>query len=215
MFAKCGDVDKAIHLFRSMNEKRTIISGTLVIVGLAMHGRGTEAVALFEEIVGSGVAPDGVVFISLLSACTHSGLIEQGREYFQSMRASFGIEAKIEHYGCMVDMLCRPGLVREAFQFVQEMPIEPKPIIWQTLINACRAIGELKLGEEISAQLIMNDLLYESNYVLLSNIYVRMSDWEEKRSVREAIPNSGMKKIPGRSQIELENEIHRVLPSCD
>ncbi|CAI0416712.1 unnamed protein product [Linum tenue] len=212
MFAKCGDVDKAIVLFRSMDEKRSIISWTSVIVGLAMHGRGTEAVALFEEMVGSGVAPDGVVFIALLSACTHSGLVEQGREYFESMRAIYGIEPKIEHYGCMVDMLCRAGLVKEAFEFVQEMPIEPNPIIGRTLINACRAHGELKLGEEISAQLIKNDPLYESNYVLLSDIYAKMSDWEKKRSVREAMEKKGMKKIPGRSQIELENEIHKVVP---
>ncbi|CAI0444374.1 unnamed protein product [Linum tenue] len=95
----------------------------------------------------------------------------------------------------MVDMLCRTGLVTEAFQFVQEMPIESNPIIWRTLINACRAIGELKLGEEISRQLIRNDPLYESNYVLLSNIYARMSDWEKKRSVREAMYRSGCWKF--------------------
>ncbi|CAI0415035.1 unnamed protein product [Linum tenue] len=148
MFAKCGDVDKAVVLFRSMDEKRSIISWTSVIVGLAMHGH----------------------------------------------------------------MLCRAGLVKEAFEFVQEMPIEPNPIIGRTLINACRAHGELKLGEEISAQLIKNDPLYESNYVLLSDIYAKMSDWEKKRSVREAMEKKGMKKIPGRSQIELENEIHKVVP---
>ncbi|CAN1828311.1 Pentatricopeptide repeat-containing protein At2g02980, chloroplastic [Linum perenne] len=207
MFAKCGDVDKAINLFRNMNGgSRTVISWTSVIVGLAMHGRGLEALSLFEEMVDNGVNPDGVVFIALISACTHSGLVDRGRECFDSMERKFKMEPKIEHYGCMVDMFCRAGKVKEAFEFVREMPIEPNPIIWRTLINACRSHGELKLGEEISAQLIRNDPMYESNYVLLSNIYAKMSDWEMKRSVREVMEKKGMKKIAGSTVIEMEHE---------
>ncbi|CAN0877602.1 Pentatricopeptide repeat-containing protein At5g56310 [Linum grandiflorum] len=203
MFAKCGDVDRAIDLFRSMNGK-TIISWTSVIVGLAMHGRGMEAVELFEEMVRNGVKPDGVVFIALISACTHSGLVDRGRDYFDSMKERFGMEPRIEHYGCMVDLFCRAGMVKEAFEFVREMDVEPNPIIWRTLINACRCHGELKLGEEISEELIRNDPCYEANYVLLSNIYAKMSDWEKKRSVREAMNMQGMRKIAGSTKIEFE-----------
>ncbi|KAJ6406247.1 hypothetical protein OIU84_009885 [Salix udensis] len=148
MFAKCGDVDKATNLFRSTRE-RNIVSWTSVIGGLAMHGRGVEAVAVFEEMIRSGVTPDDVVFIGLLSACSHSGLVDKGKKYFDSMRKEFGIVPKIEHYGCMVDMLCRAGLVKEALKFVQEMPIDPNPVVWRTLINACRAHGELKLGRKL------------------------------------------------------------------
>jgi pentatricopeptide repeat protein len=210
MFAKCGDVDKATNLFRSMRE-RNIVSWTSVIGGLAMHGRGVEAVAVFEEMVRSGVTPDDVVFIGLLSACSHSGLVDKGKGYFDSMRKDFSIVPKIEHYGCMVDMLCRAGLVKEALKFVQEMPIDPNPVVWRTLINACRAHGELKLGEKITRQLIRNEPMHESNYVLLSNIYAKMSDWEKKTRIREAMDMKGMKKIPGSTMIELDNEIYEFV----
>ncbi|KAJ4707909.1 Pentatricopeptide repeat-containing protein [Melia azedarach] len=210
MFAKCGDVDRALKLFRNMSG-RTIVSWTSVIDGLAMHGRGLEAVALFEEMVGAGVAPDDVVFIGLLSACSHSGLVDKGKEYFDLMKRDFGVVPKIEHYGCMVDMLCRAGLVKEAFEFVQKMPIQANAIIWRTVISACCAHGELKLGERITKWLIGNDPMHESNYVLLSNIYAKMFHWEKKTKIREVMDKRGMKKIPGSTMIELDNEIYEFV----
>ncbi|WRX33516.1 Pentatricopeptide repeat - like 10 [Theobroma cacao] len=210
MFAKCGDVDKALKLFRTMSE-RSIVSWTSVIVGLAMHGRGLQAVSLFHEMIRAGMVPDDVVFIGLLSACSHSGLVDKGKEFFDLMRKEFGILPKIEHYGCMVDMLCRAGLVREAVEFVQKMPNEPNSIIWRTLINACRTHGELKLGESIARQLIENEPMREANYVLLSNIYAKMFHWEKKTKIREVMDKKGMKKIPGSTMIELNNKIYKFV----
>ncbi|CAL5358967.1 unnamed protein product [Camellia sinensis] len=210
MFAKCGDVDKALNLFRDTSE-RTIVSWTSVIVGMAMHGRGSEAVTLFEEMRETGTAPDDVAFIGLLSACSHSGLVEEGWYYFNSMTKDFGIIPKIEHYGCMVDLLSRAGLIKEALEFVQKMPIEPNPIIWRALIIACRVHGELKLGESITKQLIRNEPMHESNYVLLSNIYAKMFHWEKKTVIREVMEKKGMRKIPGSTMIELDNEIYEFV----
>ncbi|XP_068314329.1 pentatricopeptide repeat-containing protein At4g21065-like [Pyrus communis] len=210
MFAKCGNVDKALKLFRNMSG-RTIVSWTSVIDGLAMHGRGMEAIALFEEMIGTGVAPDDVAFLGLLSACSHSGLVERGKRYFSSMEEKFQIVPKIEHYGCMVDMFCRAGCVKEALAFIQKMPIEPNPIVMRTLISACRAHGELKLGESITKQLIRSEPMQESNYVLLSNIYAKMNHWDKKTKIREAMDKKGMKKIPGSTMIELDHEIYEFV----
>ncbi|GAV88372.1 PPR domain-containing protein/PPR_2 domain-containing protein/DYW_deaminase domain-containing protein [Cephalotus follicularis] len=210
VFAKCGDVDKAMTLFRSMSE-RTIVSWTSVIVGLAMHGRGLEAVDVFEEMLGAGVAPDDVAFIGLLSACSHSGLVEKGRECFDSMSKVFGITPKIEHYGCMVDLLCRAGQVKAALDFVNKMPIEPNPVVLRTLVSACRVHGELKLGESITKQLINKQPLHESNYILLSNIYAKMLHWEKKTKIREVMDKKGMRKIPGSTMIELDNKIYEFV----
>ncbi|KAI4316314.1 hypothetical protein L6164_024305 [Bauhinia variegata] len=209
MFAKCGDVDKAIKLFRQMGE-RTIVSWTSVIVGLAMHGRGLEAIALFDEMIEAGVAPDDVAFIGVLSACSHSGLVEKGRHFFNSMK-KFSIVPKIEHYGCMVDLFSRAGLVKEALGFVQRMPIEPNHIIWRSIITACHARGELKLGESITKGLIRNEPMSESNYVLLSNIYAKMLRWEKKAKIREMMDMKGMKKIPGSTMIEVNNEMYEFV----
>lgn len=210
MFAKCGAIDKAIKLFRQMSV-RTIVSWTSVIVGLAMHGRGEEAVSVFKEMIEAGLAPDDVAFIGLLSACSHSGLVEAGRHYFNSMVEKFGIEPKIEHYGCMVDLFSRAGLVKEALDFVQQMPIEPNQIIWRSIITACHARGELKLGESITKQLIENEPMHESNYVLLSNIYAKLLHWERKTKIREMMDMKGMKKIPGSTMIELNNEMYEFV----
>lgn len=210
MFVKCGDVDKAIKLFRGM-KKRTIVSWTCVIVGFAMHGRGLEAIALFEEMRGSGTIPDDVTFIGLLSACSHSGLVDEGRSYFSLMVNEFSIVLKIEHYGCMVDLLSRAGLVNEALEFIQAMPIEPNPVIWRTLIAACRAQGELDLGERIMKKLIRKDPCNESNYVMLSNIYAKMSQWDRKNKIREEMDNKGLRKVPGSTMIELNGEIYEFV----
>lgn len=210
MFAKCGNVDKALKLFRNMSG-RTIVSWTSVIDGLAMHGRGMEAIALFEEMIGTGVAPDDVAFLGLLSACSHSGLVEKGKRYFSSMVEKFQIVPKIEHYGCMVDMFCRAGHVKEASEFIQKMPIEPNPIVMRTLISACHAHGELKLGESITKQLISSEPMQESNYVLLSNIYAKMNHWDKKTKIRETMDKKGMKKIPGSTMIELDHEIYEFV----
>ncbi|KAJ4958450.1 hypothetical protein NE237_025561 [Protea cynaroides] len=207
MFTKCGDVDEAVRLFRKMNEK-TIVSWTSVIVGMAMHGRGAEAIAFFEEMKRAGVRPDDVSFIGLLSACSHSGMVEEGQHYFDSMRSEFAIEPKIEHYGCMVDLFGRAGLVRKALAFVQEMPIEPNPIIWRTLVNACQVHEELELSESISKQLIGTEPMHGSNYVLLSNIYAKMFRWEKKTKIREVMGMRGVRKVPGCTKIELNNEIY-------
>ncbi|CAN6721106.1 unnamed protein product [Malus baccata var. baccata] len=210
MFAKCGNVDKALKLFRNMSG-RTIVSWTSVIDGLAMHGRGMEAIALFEEMIGTGVAPDDVAFLGLLSACSHSGLVEKGKRYFSSMVEKFQIVPKIEHYGCMVDMFCRAGHVKEASEFIQKMPIEPNPIVMRTLISACHAHGELKLGESITKQLIRSEPMQESNYVLLSNIYAKMNHWDKKTKIREVMDKKGMKKIPGSTMIELDHKIYEFV----
>ncbi|KAL0447330.1 UNVERIFIED_CONTAM: Pentatricopeptide repeat-containing protein, chloroplastic [Sesamum latifolium] len=212
MFAKCGDVNNALKVFRNMPEsKRTVVSWTSVIFGMALHGRGLEAVSLFEEMKGAGVVPDDVAFIGLLTACSHSGLAAKGKQYFESMVNYYGIAPRIEHYGCMVDMLSRAGSVKEAIAFIDTMPVAPNPVIWRTLIAACHAHGELNLGERITKDLITNEPLQESNYVLLSSIYAKMSDWEKKTTVREAMGKKGIRKVPGSTMIELSDGIYEFV----
>ncbi|GAB2275514.1 hypothetical protein Dimus_010271 [Dionaea muscipula] len=210
MFAKCGSIDEALRVFRSMSE-RDIVSWTSVIVGLAMHGRGVEAISLFEEMKQVGVTPDHVAFIGLLTACSHAGLVEEGQRYFNSMAKRYGVVPLIEHYGCMVDLLCRAGLVKEAVDFVEKMPIEANPIIWRTLISACRAHADLKLSESITNGLIEKEPFHESNYVLLSNVYAKMSLWDEKYRIREMMEKKCIGKTPGSTKIELDNEIYEFV----
>ncbi|URE35011.1 PPR repeat [Musa troglodytarum] len=208
--AKCGDVDGAVALFERMHAK-SIVSWTSVIDGLALHGRGNEAVRVFEMMKGAGVVPDGVAFISVLTACCHSGMVEEGRRYFDSMKSDFGIEPQIEHYGCMVDLFSRVGMVERALEFVRTMPMEPNPVIWRMLIGACRVHGRLELGERIAKNLLDKDPTHDSTYVVLSNLYALRRQWQKKWETRRAMSERGIRKVPGCSSVELNGEIYEFI----
>ncbi|KAK9100781.1 hypothetical protein Scep_024211 [Stephania cephalantha] len=210
MFAKCGDIEEAMRVFRNMKD-RNIVSWTSVMVGMAMQGRGKEAVTFFEEMKSHGVALDDVAFIGLLTACSHAGMVKEGCCYFSSMTREYGIVPKIEHYGCMVDLFSRAGQAKKALEFVQEMPIEPNSVIWRTLINVCRVQGDLAISECISRRLIGDEPMHESNYVLLSNIYAKMFRWEKKSNVRNLMEKKGIRKVPGCSMIELNDQIYEFV----
>ncbi|XP_066333875.1 pentatricopeptide repeat-containing protein At4g21065-like isoform X1 [Miscanthus floridulus] len=208
--AKCGDVDGAVAVFQGM-EERTVVSWTSVIDALAMEGRGKEAVAVFEEMKTAGVRPDDVAFIGVLTACSHAGMVDEGYGYFDSMKMEYGIDPKIEHYGCMVDMFGRAGMVERAMEFVHMMPMKPNPIIWRTLVAACRAHGRLELGESITRNLLNEYPAHEANYVMLSNVYALTQRWEEKSEIRREMSKRGIKKVPGCSLVELDGEVHEFI----
>ncbi|KAL6208600.1 hypothetical protein ACLB2K_019549 [Fragaria x ananassa] len=114
-----------------------------MIAALAMHGYGKEAIHVFRKMEVSGVRPDGITFISVLYACSHAGLVNEGCEYFSKMREMYGIEPAIEHYGCMVDLYGRAGKLQKAYDFVCQLPISPNAIIWRTLLGACSIHGNV------------------------------------------------------------------------
>ncbi|TVU02953.1 hypothetical protein EJB05_51498, partial [Eragrostis curvula] len=208
--AKCGDVDGAVAVFKGM-EVRTVVSWTSVIDALAMEGRGKEAVGAFEEMKAAGVPPDDVAFIGVLTACSHAGMVDEGCRYFDSMKMEHGIVPKIEHYGCMVDMFGRAGMVERAMEFVRIMPMKPNPVIWRSLVAACRAHGQLELGESITKNLLNEYPAHEANYVMLANVYALTRRWKEKSEIRREMSKRGIKKVPGCSVVELDGEVHEFI----
>ncbi|EPS71740.1 hypothetical protein M569_03020, partial [Genlisea aurea] len=197
MFSKCGDVDRASTLLKTMPpEKRTIVSWTSVISGMSIHGRGRDAASLFEELIaGGGARPDGATFVALLSACGRCGLVEEGKRYFEAMAKDYGIVPGIEHYGCMVDMLSRAGMVDEAVGLVEGMPVEPNAVIRRMVAAACREDGRLKVGETMGRDLVEREPMEEANHVLLSSFYVEMAEWEKKVHARAAMGKNDIRKM--------------------
>ncbi|KAG0460258.1 hypothetical protein HPP92_023386 [Vanilla planifolia] len=145
MYAKCGDINAAEKMFQQMT-KRDIVSWNSMIMGYAIHGHGAEAVALFEQLISKGGVPDDITFIGVLSACSHVGLVSEGRKYFFDMKAVFSIQPKPVHYSCMVDLLGRVGLLGDAYAMLRNMPMEPDEAGWGALLNACRMHGNSELG---------------------------------------------------------------------
>ncbi|KAK9116738.1 hypothetical protein Sjap_015685 [Stephania japonica] len=202
-YSRCGKVGMAHLVFDQMMLKNTV-SWTSMIASFAMHGFGEEAIRMFCEMEESSMIPDDITFISILYACSHAGLIEQGKYFFHKMQETYGIEPSLEHYGCMVDLYGRAGLLSEAYEFVVQMAIEPNEIIWRTLLGACSIHGEVNLAERVKERLSELDPKNSGDHVLLSNIYAASGKWKDAAAIRKSMIDQKIKKSPAWSMIEVD-----------
>ncbi|XP_021817378.1 putative pentatricopeptide repeat-containing protein At5g37570 isoform X1 [Prunus avium] len=200
MNAKCGNMERATSLFDKM-PKRDMISYCSMIQGLSVHGQGDQAVALFKKMLNEGLAPDEVAFTVILTACSRSGLVEEGWHFFESMRHKYHLTPSPDHYACMVDLLSRSGRLNAAYDLIQSMPVEPHAGAWGALLGACKLNGNIELGELVANRLFEIEPLNPGNYVLLSNIYAAADRWFDVSAVRDKMEEQGIKKIRGRSWI--------------
>ncbi|WCJ31330.1 Tetratricopeptide repeat (TPR)-like superfamily protein [Euphorbia peplus] len=210
MYSKCGSLEDARLVFERIRNKDIVVWNSM-ITGYATHGFSQDALQLFDEMCTLGYKPTDITFIAVLNACSHAGFVNDGWRFFHSMRDDYGIEPKIEHCGCMVNLLGRAGHLKEAYEFVKNMEIEPDPILWGTLLAACRLHGNLALGEEIAEVLIEKNLANSGTYILLSNIYAAAGNWEAVAKMRTLLKDSGIEKEPGCSSIEVRNRVHEFL----
>lgn len=208
MFCRCGDPPSAMHVFEKM-EKRDVSAWTAAIRVMAMEGNAKAAIELFNEMLKQEVIPDDFVFVGLLTACSHGGFVDQGRELFWSMEKTHGISPQIVHYGCSVDLLGRAGLLEEALDLMQSMPMEPNDVIWGSFLAACRKHKHVGLAqyaaEKITTQMAPDRV---GIHVLLSNIYASAGKWTDVARVRLQMKEKGVQKVPGSSSIEAHGLIH-------
>lgn len=202
MYARCGNIQMARKVFDMMPE-RNVISWSSMINAFGINGMFEEALDCFGEMKSRNLTPNSVTFVSLLSACSHSGNVQEGRKQFVSMTRDYGIAPEEEHYACMVDLLGRAGEVEEAKSFIDNMPVKPIASAWGALLNACRIHKKVELAEEIAEKLLSMEHNESSVYVLLSNIYADAGMWEMVNSVRRKMGIKGYTKPVGLSAIEL------------
>ncbi|KAH0771533.1 hypothetical protein KY290_015514 [Solanum tuberosum] len=204
MYARCGNIRKALEVFQGMREK-DVSSWNIIILGLAFHGHSEECISLFEDMRRMKYIPNEITFVGVLVACSHAGKVDYGREYFNMMRTDYNIETNIRHYGCMVDMLARAGLLNEAFEFINTMEIKPNAIIWRTLLGACKVHSNVELGRYANEQLLKLGREDSGDYVLLSNIYASRDEWDGVERVRKLMDDNGVWKEPGCTLIEADD----------
>lgn len=207
MFAKCGSLEDAIQVFEKMHTRDTQ-AWSAMIVANAIHGHGGRAISLFEEMKMVGIRPDDITFLGVLYACSHTGLVNEGRQYFNSMRDHYGIVPSIKHYGCIVDLLGRAGLLDEAYKLIEELPVKPTPILWRTLLSACGVHGNVELGKRVMKQIFKLDDSHGGDYVILSNMCAGDGRWEDVDYIRKLMKDRGVTKVPGCSSIEVDNVVH-------
>uniref|UniRef100_A0A0D9WVU7 Small RNA 2'-O-methyltransferase n=1 Tax=Leersia perrieri TaxID=77586 RepID=A0A0D9WVU7_9ORYZ len=210
MYAKCGCVDVAREVFDGM-KRRDVFSWNAMICGLAAHGLGRDAVELFERFISEGLCPTNVTFVGVLNGCSRSGLVTEGRRYFKLMVEEYHIEPEMEHYGCMVDLLGRAGLVPEAIELIEGMHIAPDPVLWGTVLSSCKTHGLVDLGVSVGNKLIELDPTHDGYYVLLSSIYAKANKWDEVRKVRKLMSSRGTSKSAAWSLMEAQGKVHKFL----
>ncbi|KAJ4702720.1 Pentatricopeptide repeat-containing protein [Melia azedarach] len=215
MYAKCGYLNLSRRVFDQM-PVRNVITWNVIIMAYGMHGEGEEALELLENMVAEGAAgevkPNGVTFISIFVACSHSGMVNVGVDLFYRMKDDYGIEPSPDHYACVVDLLGRAGKVEEAYRLINTMPPKlDKSGAWSSLLGACRIHQNVEIGEIAAQNLFLLEPDVASHYVLLSNIYSSAQLWDKAQDVRRKMKEMGVRKEPGCSWIEFGDEIHKFI----
>ncbi|XP_071693118.1 pentatricopeptide repeat-containing protein At1g11290, chloroplastic [Rutidosis leptorrhynchoides] len=207
MYAKCGAITTARKVFDLMHE-RHVTTWNAMIDGYGTHGYGAEAVKLFDEMENGGIQQNNVTFLCIMSACSHSGFVEEGRQFFSIMKEKYDIEPTMDHYGAMVDLLGRSGRVHEAWEFIQNMPVEPQINVFGSMLSACKIHKNVELGELAAKKLFELNPNNGGYYVLLANMYSAASMWDKVTEIRGKMEKKGIRKTPGYSSVDLKNEVH-------
>ncbi|KAM7266058.1 hypothetical protein ACFE04_003741 [Oxalis oulophora] len=202
MYVKCGSLTCARKVFDRMLDKNVITWSTM-ISGYGMHGDGGAALLLFYQMKASSIKPDHILFVSVLSACSHSGFVDEGQQLFNAMVRDFGITPMTEHYACMVDLLGRSGKLNEALDFIQKMPVKPDAGVWGALLGACRIHSNVKMAKMAAESLFNLDSENPGRYVILSNVYASSGKIKEADRIRALMKSRGVRKQAGHTLIEI------------
>lgn len=210
MYARCGTLENSKKIFNCV-KKRDKILWTSMINANGMHGCGNVAIGLFKKMTDENIIPDHITFLALLYACSHSGLIAEGKRFFAIMKHEYQLEPWPEHYSCLVDLLGRSNCLEEAYHTARSMPMKPTPEVWCALLGACRTHSNKELGELAAKKLLQLDTENSGNYILISNIFAADRRWNNVEEVRMRMKGNGLKKKPGCSWIEVGNKIHTFI----
>ncbi|PKA60975.1 Pentatricopeptide repeat-containing protein [Apostasia shenzhenica] len=214
MYAKCGDLVKSRWVFNKMLEI-DIVAWNAIIFANSIHGCSEEALSLYDRMIGSGMKPNSATFMSVLLGCSHSHLVEHGRKIFNSMTDEYQMQPDSEHYSCMVDILSRAGCLQEAYELIQTMPLEATASSWGALLAACRVYKNVELGKISAEKLFEIEPENPGNYLILSNILAREDLWDEASKIRRLMRDRGIKKVSGRSWIQVKNKTYTFVKGDD
>ncbi|ONK59954.1 uncharacterized protein A4U43_C08F12660 [Asparagus officinalis] len=207
MYAKCGAVEDA-HLVFLVMPNADAVSWNAMIAALGQHGHGTEAIQLFDDMIKEGITPDRISFLTILSACSHAGLVDKGLQFFESMTRDYGISPGEDHYERLIDLLGRAGQIEEARNVIESMPFEPGPPIWEAILSGCRIHGNMDLAVQAADKLFEMIPKNDGTYVLLANTFAAVGRWQDSATVRKLMKDRGVRKEPGCSWIEVESKVH-------
>ena len=208
MYSRCGCLSDSERVFFGYSGTDLVLCSAM-ISAYGFHGHGQKAVDLFKQMMAGGAEPNEITFLTLLYACSHSGLKDEGMDCFELMTKTYGLQPSVKHYTCIVDLLGRSGLLNEAEALILSMPVRPDGVIWKTLLSACKIQKNFDMAERIAERVIELDPHDSASYVLLSNIRATSSRWEDVSKVRKTMRKHNVRKEPGVSWVEFKGKVHQ------
>ncbi|XP_078161463.1 pentatricopeptide repeat-containing protein At2g17210-like [Carex rostrata] len=211
-YGKCGDLVSAREVFDEM-PKRNILTYNAMIGALGMNGRGMESLTLLEEMKSNGLEPNGVTVLTVLSACSHAGLVKEGLAFFDKMVNEISFQPQMEHYSCVVDMLGRAGDLKGAISFIEKLPetVQANAPAWGALLSACRSYEDCEVGPEAVTRVIQLEPSNSAGYLMASNMYAKHGLVDETAKLRSLIREKGMKVMSGYSSVHIGQEAHNFV----
>ncbi|OWM75384.1 putative pentatricopeptide repeat-containing protein At1g10330 [Punica granatum] len=202
LYGKTGCLRNAEKVFDRMGVRK-VFTWNAMISSLACNGEERQGLGMFGEMLSNGLKPNALTFISVLTACARGQFVESGLELYRSMTKDFGLEPLMEHYGCIVDLLGRAGLLSEASEFIESMPFEPDASVLGALLGACKIHGAIDLGNRVGRKLLeIQHGQRCGRTIALWNILAESNEWNSAANLRKAIVESGIEKIPGFSFLD-------------
>uniref|UniRef100_A0A0A9D6J8 DYW domain-containing protein n=1 Tax=Arundo donax TaxID=35708 RepID=A0A0A9D6J8_ARUDO len=207
MYAKCGSIEKAAAVFDAAEHKNAWTYSAMVS-GLVLHGDGRKALQVFDAMVREGHAPDAVVYVGVLNACSRAGLLDDGLRCFDRMRLEHKVLPNTQHYGCMVDLMARAGRLDDALALIGSMPTGPTDTAWRCLLNACRIHGDLELAGRALRELRRLGAANAGDYVIVADMNARAKNWDAAAALRTEAADRGLAQAPGFSAVKVRGEVH-------
>ncbi|XP_034672703.1 pentatricopeptide repeat-containing protein At5g61800 [Vitis riparia] len=202
LYAKCGCIETAREIFESSPDKN-LFTWNALLVGLGMHGRGHLSLHYFSRMIEAGIKPDGVSFLGILVGCGHAGLVCEARKFFQEMEVVYRVPRELKHYGCMADLLGRAGLIREAMEMIERMPMGGDVFVWGGVLGGCRIHGNVEIAEKAAENVMALNPEDDGVYSIMADIYANAGRWEDVARIRRLMHSRQVKKNPGCSLVQL------------
>ncbi|KAI5074502.1 hypothetical protein GOP47_0010463 [Adiantum capillus-veneris] len=214
MYSKSGSLDDALIMFDRMPDLDTI-SWSAILGGYAKHNNYESALHVFESMQKVNVKPNGITYLSLLSACSHVGLFDEGCRHFKCMIESHSVWPTLEHYNAVVDILGRSGYLDEAEDLMETFPFGPNHVGWVSVLDACRFNGDVLRGKRCFDNVVSLDGRSALGYVLMSRIYSQAGLWEDYKKMQELRKCANLHKKPAKAYIEVDNYVHEFIVDDD
>ncbi|KAL6175140.1 hypothetical protein ACLB2K_051783 [Fragaria x ananassa] len=203
LYAKCGCIETALKIFESSSGKN-VFTWNAMLVGLAMHGHADLSMEYFSRMIEAGVKPDGISFLGFLVGCSHGGKVDEARKLFDEMESVYGVPKELKHYGCMADLLGRAGLIKEAMEMIEKMPMGGDVFVWGGLLGGCKIHGDVESAKTAAEHVMELDPEDGGVYSIMASVYATADKWDDVVKTRKSISaNKRVKKNSGCSLIRL------------